>query len=65
MVHLCWMLSLVRRGRALCFASGGQASLSRVTHWARGRALCFASFGNDRSPSLVDYQKSTASARIP
>ena len=29
-----------------------------------GRALCFASFGNDRSSSLVDYQKSTASVRI-
>ena len=58
------MLAPVRWGRALCFASGGQASLSRVTHWARGRVLCFASFDNDRSPSLVDYQKSTANVRI-
>ena len=44
--------------------SGGQASPSGVTHWARGRVLCFASYDNDRSPSLVDYQKSTASVRI-
>lgn len=58
------MLASVRWGRALCFASGGQASPSGVTHWARGRVLCFASFDNDRSPSLVDYQKSTASVRI-
>lgn len=58
------MLAPVRWGRALCFASGGQASLSRVTHWDGGRALCFASFDNDRSPSLVDYQKFTANVRI-
>ena len=58
------MLASVRRGRALCFASGGQASLSGIAHWDGGRVVCLASFGNDRSPSLVDYQKSTASVRI-
>lgn len=48
----------------MCLASGGQASLSRVTHWDGGRAARLASFDNDRSPSLVDYQKSTANVRI-
>lgn len=49
-------------GDVLCV---GRAGVSvRVTHWTRGRAARLASFGNDRSPSLVDYQKSTANVRI-
>ena len=58
------MLAPVRWGRALCFASDGQASPSLIAHWTRSRAVRLASFGNDRSPSLVDYQKSTANVRI-
>ena len=58
------MIAPVRWGRALCFASGGQASPSGIAHWTRGRAARLASFGNDRSPSLVDYWKSTANVRI-
>ena len=58
------MIASVRRGVALCFVSGGQASPSGVTYWDGGRAARLASFDNDRSPSLVDYQKSTASVRM-
>lgn len=49
-------------GALLCVVRAGVSV--RVTHWTRGRATRLASFGNDRSPSLVDYQKSTANARI-
>ena len=48
-------------GALLCVVRAGVSV--RVTHWTRGRAARLASFGNDRSPSLVDYQKSTANAR--
>ena len=48
-------------GALLCVVRAGVSV--RVTHWTRGRAARLASFGNDRSPSLVDYQKSMANAR--
>ena len=51
-------------GALLCVVRAGVSVRGHVTHWARGRAARLASFGNDRSPSLVDYQKSTANVRI-
>lgn len=57
------MIAPVRWGSGALLCIGRAGVSVRVTHWTRGRAALLASFGNDRSPSLVDYQKSTANAR--
>ena len=57
------MIAPVRWGSDALLCVGRAGVSVRVTHWSRGRAARLASFGNDRSPSLVDYQKSTANVR--
>ena len=49
-------------GALLCIGRGGVSVRGHALDQGSGARL--ASFGNDRSPSLVDYQKSTANVRI-
>ena len=58
------MIAPVRWGSGALLCVGRAGVSVRGHALDQGSAALLASFGNDRSPSLVDYQKSTANVRI-